>query len=290
MNPTSLVDLRDLLGAAEEVVREDWSRPSEADVGDLPLSTGSIAATALDRVAQIAFALIDYGQGEHLPLVTETLVRLFRDAPTVSADQRARWVDTPTTARRSLDIAVRVYTIGGFAVFHEHFRALPDLVLQTGRPEYAERLWLRDTITALARTGQLKSKSIIPLVADFISGHPVFRSRFRNTSDDVVNALCQFDFMQCMIAGGQPRDLHWCYPNFGIYYNERTEPVVLSLVEGGKACDALPGVDDSTLARMILELDQLAGELYFAFNGWNRNGWQRRTIREFLARHVAGSP
>ena len=85
MSDEMLVDVRDLLSAAEELVREDWKSSEELRLGELALSTGSIATTALDRVTQIGVALIDYRQTKLLPLVTETLVHLFVNAPTIGA-------------------------------------------------------------------------------------------------------------------------------------------------------------------------------------------------------------
>lgn len=284
MSAEMLVDVRELLSAAEELVREDWESSEEVRLGELALSTGSIATTALDRVTQIGVALIDYRLTEFLPLVTETLVNLFVDASTVGAGDGRSSLGTAGTARRWWDIAARVYVLGAFAVYREEFQVLPDMVLQVGRPQYEGRPWLRDTVTFLARSNQLTGKSLIPVVGEFVTTHPAFFSRFRSNADAVINALCQFDFMQCVIALVKYQELGACYPNFGIYHNERTEPVVRSLVTKGKAREALPDVEDALLAEVINTLDQVASQEFFAFNGWSRNSWRRREVSQFVAK------
>ena len=110
--------------------------------------------------------------------------------------------------------------------------------------------------------------------------------RFRNNKDDLVSALRQFDFLQCVVSTIQTGDIHNCYPNFGAYFNERTEPVVVSLAKRGPARLIAPNVDDVTLPTVIRDLDRLAGGLFFSFAGWDRNDWQSETVRSYLRENV----
>ena len=78
-----------------------------------------------------------------------------------------------------------------------------------------------------------------------------------------------------------------CYPNFGGFYKERTEPIVVDLVTGGKSREALPNVDDKSLARIILDLDRLADEEFFSYAAWDAGHWDDRRVTDFLARYAS---
>jgi hypothetical protein len=288
-------ELRDILVAAEEVVREEWARNVTAQAGGEPgdqaedsgeISRATASAAALDRIAQVGAALIDYEQTDLLRLVIETLVRLFQDAPRQGPELGGRRIPSAMVAVRWRDVLVRVYVLGALSVYREQYSSIKELVLQKERPEHRGRFWLRETVTSLARSEQFQPNSLIPLVTEYVADHPVFFRRFRSHKDDVVNALCRFDFLQCAVSVAETNDLWDCFPNFGAYYNERTEPVVQSLVTGGKARDAVPTVDDAKLAEVIRELDKLAGQQFVMYAGWDSNSWNSQQIKEFLTRNT----
>jgi hypothetical protein len=62
------------------------------------------------------------------------------------------------------------------------------------------RFWLRDTVTTLARLQRFEKKSLIGPISEYVAERPVFYRRFRSNKDTVVNCLCQFDFLQCVIS------------------------------------------------------------------------------------------
>lgn len=291
MSQDAVVDLRELLFAAEDIVRTDWSTVGDtADGRDLDtteeergeISRATAASTALDRIAQIGVTLIDHSRFDTLLLVIQTLVRLFGDAPRQGAPEGRYEISSALAAMRWRDVAVRGYLLGALAVYREAFSIIPAIIIQHNAPD-SHRLWFRETVTFLARSNLFNPPTLIPLVATYIEEHKLFAKLFRYSSDEVVNALCRFDFLQCVVAVAHTGALTECFPNFGAYFNERTEPVVLSLVTGGAARQALPSTSDVGLARIISELDRLAGERFFAYAGWNRNSWTRREISEFLA-------
>jgi hypothetical protein len=137
----------------------------------------------------------------------------------------------------------------------------------------------------LARSNQFEGKTLIPLVADYVADHPVLFRRFRSTKDDAVNALCQFDFLQCLVTVDDTKELRQCYPNFGAYHTERTEPVVALLVNDGPVRQVAPDMGDQELADFIRSIDKLAGELFFDFAGWDVNWWTNQAISDFLKRY-----
>jgi hypothetical protein len=285
MNNLSGSDLRDLLLTAEEEVKRAWDTAPQEPASQNP-SVDTAAQTVLDRVAQIGASLIENRQHEDLALVVDTLIHLFRAAgeqrpPTLAvapiADERQ--------ALRWYDIATRVYVLGAVSVSMNTFSVIRGLVLQQPNEMRKGRFWLRDTVTALARLERFEKKSLIGPISEYVAERPVFYRRFRSNKDAVVASLCQFDFLQCVISVAETGDQGACYPNFGGFYKERTEPIVVDLVTGGKSREALPAVDDKTLAKIILDLDRLADTQFFSFAAWDGGLWRDKRVMEFLARH-----
>jgi len=281
-------DLRDLLLTAEEEILRAWEAAARESPSENP-SYDTAAQTVLDRVAQIGTAVIENRQHEDLVLVIDTLIDLFRAAgeqrpPTLAvvplADDRQ--------ALRWFDIATRVYLLGAISVPLKGFAGIRKLVLQQPNEMRKGRFWLRDTVTALARLKRFEKKSLLGPISEYVAERPVFFRRFRNNKDAVVAGLCQFDFLQCVTSVAEAGDLMACYPNFGGFYKERTEPIVTDLVTGGKSREALPNVDDRGLAKIIVDLDRLADREFFSYAAWDAGHWSDNRVTEFLARYGAG--
>lgn len=277
--------LRELLFAGEEIVRADWAEMNDATPPDAAISRGNAADSALDRIAQIGSDAIDRKNADGVVLALDSLARLYADAEQVGAPSRSRWVADHILARRRREIALRAYIWGALAAYQGTFEYVRQLVLQPPGQLGPTRLWLRAAVTSLCRSNQFPRKTLLPLVADYVSDRDVVFRRFRGSKDDVVNALCQFDFLQCVVAVIASNDVHACYPNFGAYHNERTEPVIARLIaDEGIRRSVVGNVSDERLASAIREIDRIAGELFFSFAGWDSGWWQIPAIREFLAR------
>lgn len=277
--------LRDLLLTAEEEILRAWDAAARESLSENP-SFDTAAQTILDRVAQVGMAVIENRQHEDMAFVIDTLINLFRAAgeqrpPTLVvvplADERQ--------ALRWYDIATRVYVLGAVSVPLKAFAGIRQLVLQQPNEMRKGRFWLRDTVTALARLKRFEKKSLLGPISEYVAERPVFFRRFRNNKDAVVASLCQFDFLQCVISVAEAGDLLACYPNFGGFYKERTEPIVVDLVTGGKSREALPGVNDETLARISVDLDRLADREFFSYAAWDAGHWSDQRVTDFLARY-----
>jgi len=280
-------ELRDLLLTAEEEILRAWEAAARESPSENP-SYDTAAQTVLDRVAQIGMAVIENRQHEDLVLVIDTLIHLFRAAgeqrpPTLAVVP----LSDDRQALRWFDIATRVYLLGAISVPLKGFAGTRQLVLQQPNEMREGRFWLRDTVTALARLKRFEKKSLLGPISEYVAERPVFFRRFRNNKDAVVASLCQFDFLQCVISVAEAHDLMACYPNFGGFYKERTEPIVTDLVTGGKSREALPNVDDRSLAKIIAELDQLADREFFSYAAWDAGHWSDSRVTEFLARFGA---
>lgn len=281
MTGAALPSIRDLLLAAEEEVTEAWTKAEDE-------SFDSAAHAMLDRITQVGMALVEREQFDDLDLVVETFARLFAAAgemrpPAVFVTQLA----TPRQAMRWYDIVSRTYVIGALAVELKKFGAVRPLVLQQpNESRQGRRYWLRDTVTALARVHRFEKKSLLVPIPDFVAERPVLFTPFRKSKDEVLNCLCQFDFLQCVVSIAETGDIEACYPNFGIYYKERTEPIIVDLVTGGKSRQVAPQLDDPRLASMVAELDGITGHQFFEIGSWSDGQWDDKRVPEFLARYA----
>lgn len=275
-------EVRELLLVAEEEVAAHWQseQPPENPAADL--GTASIASTVLDRVTQLGLALLHENQLDMVREVSGSIMRLF-DVAGGQVPGLGRSSDYIVEANRWYQLATRLYVLGGASVALEHYSLVPDFVVQQTRK--GPRFWIRDTVTALARQARFQRKSLISPIAEFISSRPALFRVYHNTASTAVDLLCQFDFLQCVVAASITRSTSECYPNFGGFYNERTEPIVSDLVRGGKSREAIPDVSNELLAEIIGALDEETGHAFFSISGWSRNGWEDPEIRKFLDKY-----
>lgn len=282
---TGRAEVRELLLAAEEEVKRAWEA-ADREPANTGLSPDSTAHTILDRVAQIGVTVVESGRETELELVVDTLIHLYRAAgeerpPSLAAVPIA----SDLQAMRWYDIVARVYVIGAVSVSLNAFGLIRPLILQQPNEMRRGRFWLRDTVTALARLNHFKDKSLIGPISEYAAERPVFFRRFRNNKDELVNYLCRFDFLQCVVSVAEARDLGACYPNFGGFRKERTEPIIVDLVTGGKARQVVPGVNDEDLADIISRLDKLADREFFSYAAWDAGYWSDTRVADFLKHH-----
>ncbi len=284
MPALELGEIRELLRVAEEEVKRAWSSaPTE---GTTTEPTDGAAGTMLDRVLQIGLHFAESAEPKNAELAIDSLVHLYgaggkQAAPAVfvvplgTLEEAARWYE----------VVKRAYTLGAYCVQLRRYELLRYLTIQQPNPLRKGRLWFRDMVTALARLDQFKKRSLLGPISEYISERSVMYQRFRGNKDEVINQLCRFDFLQCVVAVAEAGDIGDCYPNFGAYYKERTEPIITELVSRPETRDALVTVSDKDLAEIIVSLDNLTGREFFTFASWDAGGWTSREVRDFLKKN-----
>jgi hypothetical protein len=209
--------------------------------------------------------------------------------------ERAERASFPEIAEVELDkiwvwgeVIKRVYLLGAVMVERRRFASAAALIDQpvTWDSHWSDRLWARHALTMLARTQRLDRKGLVSLTAVEIDREPWFLHPFGGDKERALNALCQFDFLQCVHVAHRSTEQILAYPSFSQYYNWRTEPIVASLIgDAAVRRDAIPEMDDSRLADIIVALDELAGREAFLVAGWDSNSWSDLRIRRFLDKH-----
>jgi hypothetical protein len=274
--------LRDILSTAESEVLRAWKTSSDREATG-EIAPEALAQTILDRLTQLGFLFIEDRQFDSLREVLKTFTSLYAQVGPEGAPSRyVTPLGLDIEASRWFDLITRIYALGALCIALSEFDPVPDLVLQQPKAARIGRFWIRDTVTALARLNRFEKKSLIPPIVEYIAERPVLFKRFGDKKERVLEMLCQFDFLQCVISVVKTDDLHACYPNFATYFTDRTEPIVVQLVTGGPARKTIGDVTDEKLYEIINELDKLASSQAFDFAGWDLHDFRDRRVLSFL--------
>jgi hypothetical protein len=240
----------------------------------------------LDNLAVLAITCARYQRTQFLRDVRDALYDVYERAHTTDFD---RWPLRVELRRTWVWEAVikRVYTTGAALLWLNLYDEVSQYIRQQilWDDYWRERFWARHALTMRARDRGLTRQGLCALTADFIDKREWFYRVFRENEDNVVSAVCQFDFLQCVHTNDEADDERAAYPSFGIYHNIRTEPILSKIVRDDRVREALlPQMPDNRLASIVKFLDQQAGREFVAFNGWDSNYWQDPEVRSFLGR------
>lgn len=278
------IGLRELAQTGRRLIQQRYLELEEEADPSTPWTRDSDIERYLDRVAQEIALCVDYDANEAVTDLTEELLRIFRlavpDEPVYSSLPAYQ-------ATFLLSVIERVYALGGVAVRTENYAAARTLALQLPEPE--ERpgyYWIRYAVTMASRADEFNR--IIGPTSEYVRDRTELFVFFDNNMDSVVNSLCQFDFFHCVLVTHVTNNISNCYPSFGAFWNYRTTPIVRELVTGGAAREALGEIDDSRLADIIVELDRLTSQEFFAVAGWESDNWGDEAIVSFLEDNYRG--
>ncbi len=244
----------------------------------------------LDNLAVLAIVCARYRRAEFLVEVRDALYGIYQRAHATDFDRPALRVEV----RRSWvweAVMKRVYAIGAYLLRLGLHHEVPHFIRQPVTWEHdlwRRSFWARHALTMRSRDGGLARQGLCAVTEDYVERREWFYREFGEDKDGVISSLCQFDFLQCVHAIDDAEDYREAYPSFGVFYNERTEPVISLVLRDEAARRALlPEMSDERLAGIIKHLDTAAAREFWAFNGWDADSWRDRKVREFLSRYPA---
>ncbi len=186
------------------------------------------------------------------------------------------------------EIIRRIYALGGLLVQEKKIEWIPILIRQTIDWDgyYKSYFWARYFLIMLSRERRFRDKSLCSLsITYLVDDFALFSEAFMNDKNQIVSAICQFDFLQCIHVAVETSKIRKAYPSFGIFNNYRTEPIILDLIQRGEFRNAIPKISDSELANIIQGLDYFAGKEFARFNGWDSNYWSDSKIEMFISKY-----
>lgn len=238
----------------------------------------------LDNLAVLAITCAKYQRFQFFSNIRDALYSIYEMAHTTDFDRPSLRIELRQSWLWEAVIK-RVYTIGAALLYLNLYVEVPLFIRQRilWDDYWRDRLWARHALTMKSRDGGLTRQGLCALTVDFIQKREWFYRVFRDNEDNVVSALCQFDFAQCIHAINESEDERVGYPSFGLYHNSRTEPVLSKIIEDSQVREALlPRMRDDRLAMIVKYLDIGAGIEFVAFNGWDTNRWQDPKVQAFL--------
>ena len=187
-------------------------------------------------------------------------------------------------ARFLLEVSQRLMFVGAYARVLGRFELVRSLTLLHPIDDYHQYFWSRYSVTMISR-GRIGEwhKSLIGPASEFVRSRSEFFSLFKANMDSVVNAMCQFDFLQCVIVLlTTDFDDTKTYPNFGAYWNHRSIPIVKEIIQNDELRSLLNGATDVQLREAFLLLDASATRAFADYSGWSAGMWGDADVALFM--------
>lgn len=231
---------------------------------------------ALNKATIIAVQALFLGETE---IVDLTIKRLFDTYKQLN----------PRNPSKQLEIIVRCYIIGAAAVRCEAWSTISNLVLYSYPPKidaftYIYTSWIRHGQVEASRAHLFpaddRGSLMIPPARLLMVEHPVMRPDIPDTvptnaevileSDTILNSLCQFDILYCIIVATDETHDGDAYPASSAFKQDRTYPILTRLIEDEEMRHELfPGRSDFQVAAALNEAISTAKRQSLEFN----NGW-----------------
>lgn len=246
---------------------------------------------ALNKATIIAVQALFLGETE---IVDLTIKRLFDTYKQLN----------PRNPSKQLEIIVRCYIIGAAAVRCEAWSTISNLVLHSYPPKidaftYIYTSWIRHGQVEASRAHLFpaddRGSLMIPPARLLMVEHPVMRPDVPDTvstnaefileSDTILNSLCQFDILYCIIVAADETHDGDAYPASSAFKQDRTYPILTRLIEDeGMRHELFPGRSDFQVAAALNEAIRTAKRQSLEFN----NGWwwsDHPDVRSFINEH-----
>ena len=246
----------------------------------------------LDGLVAIGVTCIEYKQWDLFDSIQQAFYRICYQAE----KSKVIALSQPTSAIHKIkiwqEVMLRVYVLGGVLVHRTHWQQVKKLVQQEIEWDNYYRLhyWSRYILVMASRAGQLEKQGWIPPVTSYIEQQQWISQLFMSDKDQIINSVCQFDFLQCVytsITDTGEIDVKKSYPGFGLYYKSRTEPIIVKIVIPGELRESISNLSDDQVAMLIRELDIKAAKAFMMYSGWDEWEWSDQRIKQFLADHPA---
>ena len=239
-----------------------------------------IFSKAMRNVLPIWVALTDEGLDETGVQVSDDLFRLYTALPNLRN----------VRDYNPLDLQKQIIYVADASGAYAIFRNRPVLARSfLGRTNpfdsyWQDRSWIRYVATMLARRNEIK-KSMINAIKDHWSKDDYLADSLGG-NDEVLNYLCQFDFLQCADVIASGGELDDCFASFSVFRRSRVQPIIEALIDTHEEGIWIPALQESDLARLIVALDEYATKWAgFEYDTWEIDRWSSTKIRAFLTRH-----
>ena len=136
-----------------------------------------------------------------------------------------------------------------------------------------------------AERGTQSYKSTLVFAQEHIVRLSELRPDVSSDDEAVVTSLCGFSLLSCFVALSTPGGKRTgpFLAHFGRWFAQRTDPLVVLLIEGGDIRSQIYPEDDQSLADAMRAVGDNARGMSHLIHGWH--GYEDSRVNEFLAEH-----
>lgn len=227
-------------------------------------SNTDVFCQSLDKLTIFAVQALALGFPDITKRAADTLITIYRQLDHDAATQK-------------LEVIVRAYVIGAAAVRYRAWGVIRNLVLHpsSAHPSlnYVYSSWIREGQVKASRSelfpGDSRGSLMIPsarlLAIEHAAMRPDLSSVDTSTNDGhdspdrLLDSLCQFDILYCLVVAAEGRYYGEAYPASSAFRQERANPALSLVVSNSEVRrELLPESDDARVAQAIHEVFDLA--------------------------------
>ncbi len=273
----------ELIRRKDDVPLRRMLAQAPADAGRLLDVDSEELATLLDRLTSFGALSLHLERRRWLDRVLKALVAIYE----LGFDENGYERSEPPVVQMWLAIISRVTALGGLAVRLEDWDSVRLLADRRPQGDSFRHFgsWLRHAVTMAARAKIIETENQAGLIA---RAHNVIRvistthPDMKADSERVLDSLCWFDALGCFVVIDERKKISSgnFYPSFSHYYSRRGEPAFKALIINKAMRRKIFTGDDQFLADTMLELNRVANNESFRYNGWD--GLEDPDVRGFI--------
>lgn len=241
------------------------------DIASALASDDASTDDVLDRAFALALSTMLYGDDTQFTRVVEVISEYYDSVPTIQDATSNTSPRERSSAAAWREVAVRLYLLGAEAVRRRRWSQLRILTLHPYdmSDSWGYSSWIRHAVTSAARANVLDAEetqsgqtaalisralsraSTAPdLVPDFPAPSVVVPSVLEDNT--LLDALCQFDILWCLVALVQGGAHHHFFPSSAAFDQRHSYPAFELVATDASARRALfPTSSDAVVARAI---------------------------------------
>ncbi|WP_127817683.1 hypothetical protein [Microbacterium sp. CPCC 204701] len=247
---------------------------------------------ALDRAFVLALSTMLYGDEAQFARVIEVIADYYDSVPAIQDATSNTSPRERTSATAWREVAVRLYLLGAEAVRR---RRWPQLRLLTLHPydmsdSYGYSSWIRHALTSAARANVLDAEetqsgqtaalisralNLATTAPDLVPDFPYPAIAVPSVLDDnpVLDALCQFDILWCLVAFVEGNAGHHFFPSSAAYDQRHSYPAFELVATDAAVRHALfPDSTDADVAQaieVVADMGRRQSQHNPGFNWWD---------------------
>ncbi len=228
-------------------------------------------ADALDRLFTLALSTMLYGNEQQFSRIVEVISDYYDSVPPIRDATQNTAPSEQASATVWRDIAVRLYLLGAEAVRRRRWAHLRVLTLHpyATSDSYGYSSWIRHAVTSASRANVLdvedsprgqsaalisRALNLASVTPDLVPDFPEPSTTVPTVLDDspLLDALCQFDILWCLVAYVEGGAHHHFYPSSSAFDQRHSYPAFELVAADEEARRALfPGHSDAEVAQAI---------------------------------------